>query len=122
LCHQTASTSFSSDQRDAAVSGFGLTYIPEEIVSSYVADGKLKRVLETFASVRCLGRGASPPHLTTARQTVLKDISARADIPPVKGGACRIVGRSFNGWCGVPDFVPKWRKGCPPNSLSSTIP
>lgn len=36
------------DQRDAAVAGFGLTYVPEEIVSSFVADGRLKRVLEPF--------------------------------------------------------------------------
>jgi DNA-binding transcriptional LysR family regulator len=36
------------DMRDAAVSGFGLTYVPEEIVSSHIADGRLKRVLEPF--------------------------------------------------------------------------
>lgn len=36
------------DMRDAAASGFGLTYVPEEIVSSHVADGRLKRVLEPW--------------------------------------------------------------------------
>jgi len=36
------------DMRDAAISGFGLTYVPEEIVAPHLADGRLKRVLESF--------------------------------------------------------------------------
>lgn len=37
------------DILDAALDGFGLGYIPEEIIVPYVADGRLVRVLQTFS-------------------------------------------------------------------------
>ena len=37
------------DLLDAALDGFGLGYIPEEIILPYVADGRLVRVLQTFS-------------------------------------------------------------------------
>ncbi|MDO5614080.1 MAG: LysR family transcriptional regulator [Paracoccus sp. (in: a-proteobacteria)] len=36
------------EMRDAAVAGFGLTYVPEDIVADHLADGRLTRVLDAF--------------------------------------------------------------------------
>ncbi|MDO5633244.1 MAG: LysR family transcriptional regulator [Paracoccus sp. (in: a-proteobacteria)] len=38
------------EMRDAAVAGFGLTYVPEAIVADHLADGRLIRVLEPFCA------------------------------------------------------------------------
>jgi DNA-binding transcriptional LysR family regulator len=34
---------------DAALGGFGLVYVPEEIALSHLKSGRLKRVLETWS-------------------------------------------------------------------------
>jgi DNA-binding transcriptional LysR family regulator len=37
------------DSLQAALDGFGLAYIPEEIILPYVADGRLRRVLQSYS-------------------------------------------------------------------------